>query len=200
MQPFAPAGVIVSDRAATVPELFFGPSAVTHSPVWSAAAWITVDVVTLTVVGTLMVVVIPVVPVSVTDVPVTDLTRPRAAVNPAAPAGGEKLGRGVAPGRGLKEPPPPPNPVVAQDPLTGALSRTVDAVNIPAASLVPVAVMQTPGVMFARVPVLVWVIVVVVAYVTVEFPGGAAEDERRPVDLDQLAEGCIASESGATTG
>ena len=62
---------------------------------------ITADVVTLTVVGTVIVVVtVPVVSVSVTDVPVTDLTRPRAAVNPATPAGGEKLGRGVAPGRG----------------------------------------------------------------------------------------------------
>ena len=65
----------------------------------------TVDVVTFTVVGTVMVSVVPVASVSVTDVPVTDLTWPRANVQPGdAPAGGEKLGRGDAPGRGVKVP------------------------------------------------------------------------------------------------
>ncbi len=61
----------------------------------------TVDVVTLTVVGTSIVVVVPVAPVIVTEVPLTDFTWPRVAVNPAAAAGGEKLGRG------LNVPPPP---------------------------------------------------------------------------------------------
>ena len=118
MQPLAVGGVIVSARAATVPALSFGPIAVTHSPVWSALAVITADVVTLTVVGTVIVTTVPVDLVSVTEVPVTDLTRPRAAVSPAIPAGGEKLGRGVAPGRGENElPPPPPNPAVAHEPL-----------------------------------------------------------------------------------
>src|ERR1039458_4299943 len=101
-----------------------------------------VEVVTLTVVGTVMVVATPDAWMSVTDVPVTDLTWPRAAVKPAAPAGGEKLGRGVAPGRGLNAPPPPPNPAVAQEPLTGAARLTVDAVSVPVASLVPAAVMH----------------------------------------------------------
>jgi hypothetical protein len=53
------------------------------------------------------------------------------------------------------------HPVTAHDPLTGALRRTDVAVSVPVASLLPVAVMHIPGVMFARVPVLVWVIVVV---------------------------------------
>jgi hypothetical protein len=56
------------------------------------------------------------------------------------------------------------------EPLTGALRRTVVAVSVPVASLVPVAVMHMPEVMFARDPVLVWVIVVVGAYVTVASP------------------------------
>jgi|ERR1039458_2184277 hypothetical protein len=127
-----------------------------------------VEVVTLTVVGTVMVVATPDAWISVTDVPVTDLTWPRVAVNPAAPAGGEKLGRGVAPGRGLNV--PPPNPAVTQEPLTAAARLTDVAVSVPAASLVPVAVMQVPGVISARVPVLVCVMVVVDAYVTVESP------------------------------
>jgi hypothetical protein len=160
---------MVSDRAATAPALSLGPRAVTHSPVWSAEGWITVEVVTFTVVGTVMAAEVPVASVSVTDVPVTDLTWPRAAVKPAAPAGGEKVGRGVAPGLNDGRV-PLPNPAVAHDPLTGALRMTLVAVSVPVASLVPVAVMHIPGVMFASVPVLVCVIVVVVAYVTVESP------------------------------
>ena len=54
--------------------------------------------------------------------------------------------------------------------LTGALRVTDVAVSVPVASLLPVAVMHIPGVMSARVPVLVCVIVVVGAYVTVESP------------------------------
>jgi len=161
VQPLAVAGVIVSALATTAPALSFAPMAVTHSPVCSAAAWMTVEVVTFTVVGTVIVAETPVASVSVTHVPLTDFTCPRAAVNPAAPAGGEKLGRGVAPGRGLNVPPPPPNPAVAHEPLTGALRSTVVAVSAPVASLVPVAVMHIPEVMSARVPVLVCVIVVV---------------------------------------
>ncbi len=145
------------------------PIAVTHSPVCSAVAWMTVDVVTFTVVGTVMVSVVPVASVSVTDVPVTDVTWPRAAVKPAAPAGGEKLGRGEAPGRGVKVP-PPPNPVVAQEPFTGLLRMTVVAVSVPVASFVPVAVMHEPAVMSASVPLLVCVMVVLDASVTVESP------------------------------
>ena len=122
-------------------------------------------------VGTLMVVTVPVVSVMLTDVPVIDLTIPRANVRPAIPAGGEKLGRGDWPGRGVNEPPPPaPNPVVVHEPLTGALRITVVAVMVPVASLLPVAVMHMPGVMFASVPVLVWVMVVVDASVTVASP------------------------------
>ena len=163
MQPLAVGGVIVSDRAATVPALSFGPIAVTHSPVWSAVAWITVEVVTFTVVGTLMVV----------DGAGRFGERDRGAGHrldqatrsrEPGGAGGrrEARPRRVAPGRGLT------NvrrlhriPVVAHEPLTGALRRTVVAVSVPVASLVPVAVMHMPEVMFARVPVLVWVIVVV---------------------------------------
>ena len=55
-------------------------------------------------------------------------------------------------------------------PLDRRARRTDVAVSVPVASLLPVAVMHIPGVMFARVPVLVWVIVVVGAYVTVESP------------------------------
>src|SRR5580704_3959710 len=161
VHPLAPAGEIVRARAATTPELALVPIAVRHCPVWSAAAVTTEDVVTLTVVGTSIVVTAPVVAVTVTEVPLTDLTWPRTAVNPAAAAGGEKLGRG------LKVPPvpPPPNPPagLAQEPLTGALRVTDAAVTIPPPPFVPAAVMQLPAVMSATVPVAVWVIVVVAA-------------------------------------
>ena len=89
---------------------------------------------------------------------------------------------------------------MVHEPLTGALRITVVAVMVPVASLLPVAVMHMPGMMFASVPVLVWVMVVVDASVTVASPVLLLRISVDPLIWHQLAEGGVSCEPAAATG
>jgi hypothetical protein len=106
---------------------------------------------TLTVVGTVMVWVVPFALWTVTAVTFTAVTVPRTRATLVGTPDGVARGRKVELGRPLGKAPglPAANARAVHDPFTGEEIVTLAAVNAPAASLLPIAVMQPPAAMSA---------------------------------------------------
>jgi hypothetical protein len=161
--PEGPAGEIVIDVAATLPEASRCPLARKHSPIRRSAGDASEVFVTVAVVGTVIVWLPEPAASTVIEVPLAVVTSP--AANAIAGCAGWSEGRGEAPAPGFGPGWPAPQP----DAVFGD-RRTVDAVSVPAESFCPVATRHAPGTMSTSTAVAVRLNVVLDVYVTVTSP------------------------------